>query len=288
MDLNPDEGIALGWLRKDALTTRLLHRILLYSLRRSEQIIALDRFMQQCIIHKGIKAEKVLVVPPWSHDNDIRYDEVGRSTFRERHSLTSKFVVMYSGNHSPCHPLKTLLEAARRLRSHINLAFCFIGGGSEFAKVQAFARENSLANIVCLPYQPRLHLSASLSAADLHVIVMGDAFAGLVHPCKIYNIVGIGIPYLYIGPEESHIVDLARQHDGILCPRTARHGDIDQVVAHVEAAAENGPLRLEKATEVAVHFSSHALVPRIIAVLEQTGESQIEKCLPVEKRFDLT
>ena len=33
-------------------------------------------------------------------------------------------------------------------------AFCFVGGGSEFGKVQQFAATNQLKNILCLPYQP--------------------------------------------------------------------------------------------------------------------------------------
>jgi colanic acid biosynthesis glycosyl transferase WcaI len=268
MDLNPDEGVALGWLRQDSLVTRVLQALLKYSLRRSDKIIALDRFMQERIVRKGIPAERVVVVPPWSHDDDIGYDEAGRVAFRMTHGLIDKFVVMYSGNHSPCHPLDTLLAAARKLQTHANIFFCFVGGGSEFQKVQAFARANSLSNILCLPYQARKNLSASLSAADLHVVVMGDSFTGLVHPCKVYNIVGIGAPLLYIGPEESHVSDLCEQHTIGLNVRSARHGDVDQVVAHIQAAAATGPIRVAGAKEVALNFSSYTLLPRIISILE--------------------
>lgn len=268
MDLNPDEGVALGWLREDSLVTRVLRALLKYGLRHSDKIIALDRFMQARIVRKGIPAERVVVVLPWSHDHDIGYDEVGRGAFRTAHDLTDKFVVMYSGNHSPCHPLDTLLAAARKLKSHANIVFCFVGGGSEFRKVKAFAGDNSLPNILCLPYQPRNKLSGSLSAADLHVVVMGDSFKGLVHPCKVYNIVGIGAPLLYIGPEESHISDLCQQHTIGVNIRSARHGDVDQVVAHIQTAVAAGPFRVAGAEEVALHFSSYTLLPRMISILE--------------------
>jgi len=56
-----------------------------------------------------------MVVPPWSLTSTVHFDEEGRQSFRERHNLSEKFVVMYAGNHSPCHPLETLLEAARHL-----------------------------------------------------------------------------------------------------------------------------------------------------------------------------
>jgi hypothetical protein len=250
-----------------------LQALLKYSLRRSDKIIALDRFMQERIVSKGVPPERVVVVPPWSHDNDIWYDEAGRVAFLMMHGLMDKFVVMYSGNHSPCHPLDTLLAAACKLQTHANIVFCFVGGGSEFQKIKALARDKSLPNILCLPYQARNKLSGSLSAADLHVVVMGDSFKGLVHPCKVYNIVGIGAPLLYIGPEESHISDLCQQHTIGLNVRSARHGAGDEVVAHIQAAAAVGPFRVTGAEEVASHFSYHALLPRMISILEHVGDN---------------
>jgi glycosyltransferase involved in cell wall biosynthesis len=58
MDLNPDEAVAAGWLRADSLMGRLLERMSRFSLRRAGCIIALDRFMADRIIAKGITSEK--------------------------------------------------------------------------------------------------------------------------------------------------------------------------------------------------------------------------------------
>src|SRR6202163_2808097 len=166
MDLNPDEAIAAGWLRAKSPGARLLSRMLLHSLRRADRIVALDRFMKERIQAKGVAAEKVMVVPPWSHDDCVMFDQAGREEFRSNYKLSDKFVVMYSGNHSPCHPLETLLEAAERLAENEDIAFCFVGGGSEFGKVKERARSRGLHNVVCVPYQPLEELAGSLSAAD--------------------------------------------------------------------------------------------------------------------------
>ena len=281
MDLNPDEAVALGWLREDSLVTRALQGLLKFSLKRADKIIALDRFMQERIVRKGIPADSIAVVPPWPHDDDIRYDEGGRTAFRAAHGLTNKFVVMYSGNHSPCHPLDTLLAAAGRLHTEEKIIFCFVGGGSEFQKVKDFARYNSLKNVLCLPYQPRTELAGSLSAADLHVVVMGDPFKGLVHPCKVYNIVAVAAPFLYIGPEESHVSDLMQRFTNGLNVRSARHGAVAEVVAHIEAAAAAGPVRTIRSQELESHFSCHTLLPQIISILEQVADKKPPPCLPV-------
>src|SRR5581483_8224778 len=111
-----------------------------------------------------------------------------------------------------------------------DVAFCFVGGGSEFTRVKQFSADHRLTNITCLPYQPLDQLAGTLSAADLHLVVMGDPFVGIVHPCKVYNIRQLRIPFLYIGPEPSHVTELAP---------AARfpHGDVEGVVRFLSAAA---------------------------------------------------
>jgi glycosyltransferase involved in cell wall biosynthesis len=172
MDLNPDQAIAAGWLAENCLSGRFLRFLLRASLRQADAIVALDRFMKERLVEKGASAEKVTVLPPWTHDGHVRYDAEGRRAFRAEHGLEGKFVVMYSGNHSPCHPLDAVVEVAaelnRRGGEDAEVRFVFVGGGSEFEKVLG----RGLPNVVCLPYQPLERLSASLSAADLHVVVM--------------------------------------------------------------------------------------------------------------------
>lgn len=235
MDLNPDEAIAAGWLRTESLAALILSRMTGYSLRRADHTVVLDRFMKERLRARGVNPSRITIVPPWAHSDVVSYSRTGREQFRARHRLDHKFVVMYSGNHSPCHPLETLMDAAYDLKDREDIAFCFIGGGSEQAKVKEFAQRLKLTNITILPYQPLNKLSDSLSAADLHVVVMGNPFVGIVHPCKVYNILAVGSPILYIGPEDSHITDL--RHD---MPKeqllAASHGDKDQVVDHILAS----------------------------------------------------
>jgi len=261
MDLNPDEAIAAGWLDEHSLTTRLLQRMLNYSFHRATRAVVLDRFMKERVVAKGVNAARVAIVSPWSHDDVVSYSEDGSEAFRQRYDLVDKYVVMYSGNHSPCHPLDTLLNAALRLAETSEIIFCFVGGGSEQVKVRRFASHHELKNVRCLPYQPLRELSSSLSAADLHVVVMGEKFVGIVHPCKVYNVMSIGAPVLYIGPEPSHITDIASQYGNFFL---TRHGDVEGVTATILEAMQS---KERHATGDA--FSKEALLPQFINLIEQ-------------------
>jgi colanic acid biosynthesis glycosyl transferase WcaI len=271
MDLNPDEAIVAGWMKPDSLAARILDAALRYSLHASSSIVVLDRFMKSRIVAKGVPASKVHAVPVWSLDQAVFFAHDGREAFRSRLGLEEKLVVMYSGNHSPLHPLDTLLRAARELQDNLSIVFVFVGGGSEVARVKTFARDYDLPNIICVPYQPLDQLAGSLSAADLQVVLLGDSFVGIVHPSKIYNMLAVGAPFLYIGPEESHITDM-RQYPSIArMGRFVRHGDVDQVAALITKLAEEvatpSYIRPGRPADLD-RFSQGSLMPCMIALIE--------------------
>ena len=272
MDLNPDEAIAAGWLSESSLTSRVLQRMLVYSIHTARKIIALDRFMAGRLLQKGAERNRIEVLPPWSHSRDVYFDPLGRQEFRSAHDLEGKFVVMYSGNHSPCHPLVTLLNAARELRTEKGIAFVFVGGGSEFDNVRTFAEQNLLTNIRQMTYQPLAGLSASLSAADLHTVVMGEPFVGTVHPCKIYNILTLGTPVLYIGPGNSHIVDISDSVQSEHWFYEARHDDVRRVVDSILEARDRSVLEVAEEQRLGMQFSRDALLDPHIGVIEAAGE----------------
>ena len=272
MDLNPDEALAAGWLEANSLATRWLERLSRFSLRCAFKIVVLDRFMRDRILKKGIDPAKIAIIPPWSHDSEVEFDLQGRDRFREMNGLADKFVVMYSGNHSPCHPLTTILAAAKELDANGDIAFCFVGGGSEFGRVKEFAAEARLSNVTCLGYQPRSQLAESLSAADLHLVVMGDPFVGVVHPCKIYNILRVGSPLMYVGPQPSHVSEVIAECNGRIPCACAKHGEVDEVVRQILEFKKSAFQRDGESRQLpADRYSKERLLPQLIELLESAA-----------------
>jgi len=228
--------------------------------------------MRDRIMAKGIAAEKLVVLAPWSHDGDVRFDSTGRDRFRSAHGLDGKFVVMYSGNHSPVHPLDTLMLAAERLKDDPSIVFCFIGGGSEFKRVQSWMKTGKRPNVLCLPYQPLNQLAASLSAADAQVVVMGESMLGLVHPCKIYNILAVGAPVVYIGPKPSHVTEILTQIGKDYPSIRVNHGEAEILADQIQALKQRteGCLR-PSPTALTAPYSKEVLLPHLVAALEEPG-----------------
>ena len=233
MDLNPDQLIGLGKLKPTSLTARFLEAVNRIILRRSNLIIALDRFMAERLLKRGDYRQKLMIAPPWPHEESIGSgnESAAPNPFRERHGLNGRFAVMYSGNHSPSNPLTTLLEAAVRLKDEPGIRFLFVGGGHGKKEVEQFIRLHNLQNTASLPYQPLKQLEHSLSAADVHVVSLGNEMVGIIHPCKIYGAMAVRRPILFFGPSPSHVADLLDKHPfGV----TVAHGDVEGAVAAIE------------------------------------------------------
>jgi colanic acid biosynthesis glycosyl transferase WcaI len=230
MDLNPDQLIALGKLKATSPAARFLEATNRLVLRESALIVALDRFMAQRLRARVKIRGTLLVMPPWPHEDQLEPVDRATNPFRLRHGLAEKFVVMYSGNHSPSNPLKTLLDAAIQLKEDATVKFLFVGGGHGKKEVETYIREHDLKNAMSLPYQPISELKYSLTAADIHIVSLGEGMIGIIHPCKIYGAMTAGKPILFLGPRPSHISDLLDQHPiGI----QVAHGDVPAAVAAI-------------------------------------------------------
>lgn len=233
MDLQPDEAVAAGYLRPGSLPERCLSRLAMVPLFLARTIVVLDRYMKERIVEKGVPTDKVSIVGLWpSVEADASAEDIAQ--FRATFGFGNGVVVMYSGNHSVCHPLDTLLLSAERLRSDERFVFAFIGSGVRKKDVEMFVVDHQLKNIVSAPYQPLKSVNTSLAAADIQCVVQGDRYSGLVHPSKMYGLLALGKPVLYIGPRKSYICDIL---DSVQAGIRVDHGDIDSCVNAIEWGA---------------------------------------------------
>ena len=106
----------------------------------------------------------------------------------------------------------------------------WVEGSSKKDRGQRFIKENrrTAATALSLPYQPIESLRYSLSAADVHLVTLGDEMVGIIHPCKVYGSHGGGAAdpvRRSAGRATSATCSIA--HD---FGRHARHGDVDATV----------------------------------------------------------
>jgi glycosyltransferase involved in cell wall biosynthesis len=270
MDLNPDQMVAMKKITPTSLQARVFDMFNRWTYRRADDIVVLDRFMNERLQRKLDVASKTHTIPPWPHEDKLENIPHEENPFRKEHGLDGKFVVMYSGNHSIANPLKTILEAAERLQDDPRLVVVCIGGGGGKQEVEDKVAAG-VKNIRSLPYQPLEQIRFSLSAADVHVVSIGNEVVGIVHPCKVYGAMAVSRPVLLLGPNPCHVSDLIEKHRvGWHIP----HGDVDGAVRTLRQILDTPALELrlmgQRAADViAGSLSKKELSGRFCDVLER-------------------
>jgi colanic acid biosynthesis glycosyl transferase WcaI len=244
MDLNPDQAVAMGLMSPNALLVRAMRAMYRGILKRADRIITLDTYMADRLKTKGQVGDRLVVLPLWPHEDHLEAVPHRSNPFRREHGLDGKFVFMYSGNMTNASPLTTLLDAIVQLRDREDLVFMFIGGGAGKAEIERYVTEHRLTNVRVLPYQPLAQLKYSLSAADVHIVSLGNRMVGILHPCKVYGAMSVSRPVLLLGPERSHVWSILSANDG---GWRVDHGQVDKARDLIEEIAAHAPDMLEQA-----------------------------------------
>ncbi|MEI6456010.1 MAG: glycosyltransferase family 4 protein [bacterium] len=273
MDLQPELSVVSGLLGKKSIMAKLLQKMGDYVFHHADRIITLDGYMADHIFRRVGRREHISVVPIWPMTQQYYDGKREDNPFVRENGLAGRFVVMYAGNHSVVHPLTTLLDAASSLKEDDRFLFVHIGGGFRLKEVAERKEQQHLENIRILPFQPREKIHFSLGAADLQVVIMGEACVGLTHPNKIYGALYLGKPVLYIGPPESHVTDILRNCPGNI---EVRHGESNLLVQKLLEfislpEEERKAIGLRNRQFALEHFDTPTLIGRMVDEIEGVG-----------------
>lgn len=261
-DFELEAALATGLLGEKGFLARLGAGIERGLFRMFDRASSISPQMCERLVTKGVPADTVIEVRNWSDP------EPGIAAappdFRERWGLHDKFVALYSGNIANKQGIEIVVEAARLLRDDDRIAFVVCGQGPNREQLVKLA--DGLDNIQFHDLQPREHLSALLSTADLHLLPQLAEAADLVLPSKLCNMLASGRPVVATAAPGTGI---AYEIDG--CGISTEPGDPAAFAAAIAALAADpqtrermGTLARARARE---RWSSEVILGRLEAAL---------------------
>lgn len=204
-DVFPEVAASLG-----VRAPGVLRRMRDWSLRRARANVVLGDLM-------AARVPKAIVIHNFA-DSDLA---------PQPRPAGDAFVVGYSGNLGRAHEFETIMGAMERLPE---VRFLFTGGGAQLEAVKRAAG----ANASFRPYAPRELLSASLSAADAHLVSLKPSLEGLVLPSKFYGVLAVGRPVIFVGARDG---ELARIIDEHRCGVVVEMGDVEGLARAIRTLA---------------------------------------------------
>jgi len=157
--------------------------------------------------------KKIKVIHQWPPIFDDIKIERSNNKFILKHSLSEKYIVMYSGNIGVGHHVEVLVEVAALLKDRGDIIFTIIGDGFNKSLVEDKVREYQLQNCLVLPMQETELFQHSSQAADIGVVSVSKDLASLMIPSKTYNLINNLMPILCITEGKSELSELVSKFE---------------------------------------------------------------------------
>lgn len=209
-DIFPENAAAAGLLRRDTILYSFIRRVFDWAYRSADAIIVIGRDMADVIVKKSpLLSGRITVIENWSDYPLV--DPVPRSkSMIPQLGLSEHIVVQYAGNFGRTQGLLEFVELALSVENN-NIRFVFRGAGAISSAILS-AVDGRSDFIIAGPY-PRSEQAIVLGGCDVALVVLGAEMYGLGVPSKAYNILAAGKPLLFLGPRDSEIYRLVKDHD---------------------------------------------------------------------------
>ena len=197
--------------------------------------VAVGERMLQHLVNSGVERTCCAVIPNWV-PTEIKPLADEENALRTEWGLDNCLVVGYSGNLGRAHDWQTIFQCMSAFGSSRKIRFLMIGGGVGMERLCEEVEAAGLRNVVFKPYQPLERLGESLSVADIHLASQHASVSDYLVPSKVYGVMAVARPLLFIGSEESEISDLLRRYN---FGWVVRPGDVGSLSEHVSYLLEN-------------------------------------------------
>ena len=216
-DIFPYNAAFSGSLKAGSLPFKVLARIQRYAYQKADHVITISEDMRDLLIADGAPEEKVEVIYNWSY-RDTPYDpqEVDRTAARKLFPAET-FNVVYAGNIGRMQNVDILLKTAALMQDTKDVVFHILGDGAYKNKLEKFAREQGLANVVFHPMQSSDQAPALYMTADVNVIPLVKDVYRTALPSKTATCLACGKPIIFCIGKEAKFAQLAEKEASCIC-----------------------------------------------------------------------
>ncbi|MDB4609510.1 glycosyltransferase family 4 protein [Verrucomicrobia bacterium] len=193
-DLWPDFAVDMGVLKNPVLIY-LSKKLEKFLYAQAVHIIVNSPAYKDYLVEKHqIAASKVSLIsngvnPAMFDPND---DGAG---IRKKLNIENKFVVTYAGAIGLANDIRTILSAAKILKSESSIVFLLVGDGKERTKMMELADEWGLENVIFTGVYPKKEMKEILAGSDLCLATLLDIpMFRKTYPNKVFDYMAAGRP----------------------------------------------------------------------------------------------
>lgn len=251
-DLVPEAYIQFGVL-KNRMVIKTFERLERFVYRKNDCITVISDSFASHLRGKEVPDAKIKVIPNFVDTDEI--EELPRDNELSRKlGLEGRFVVMHAGSIAYRHGVEVLVDAAEILSNDERILFLIVGEGSKRRAVEERANAAGLTNFRMLPYLDRSELGLLRACADVQMIVLRKGMTSHSVPCKVYEIMASGRPFIAAVDEGSTIWDIAREAS---CGLTVAPESAEEIAAAIRRLHADRQLACRMGANGRAHALEH-------------------------------
>ena len=186
--------------------------------------------------------------------------------------------LLYSGNLGIGQDLHTVLRAAARFNSDLDLHILIVSGGKFLPSVKQLVANLQLRNVEFREPVSLYKLAELLTTGDIHIICQKPGTEGLLVPSKIYGTLAAGRPSLFVGPTDCEVGQIVRDsRSGFI----VEPGNVESAFNALTSLISSEALRCEMGQNAKeyyeYYFGRRKSVAKIISIIERVaGNGQLD------------
>ncbi len=209
-DVFPENAVAAGIIRHDHALYPMIKRVFDWAYGSADKVITIGRDMSEVVASKNPAiAERITLIENWADDPLIEPMSRDRSLIPAM-GLSDHIVVQYAGNIGRAQGLLEFVDIISQSHNE-TVQFVFRGSGALTTALQKATQGQD--RFIHEGAYPRADQSKVLGSCDVALVILSPEMYGLGVPSKTYNILAAGKPLLFLGPGDSEIYRLVKEHD---------------------------------------------------------------------------
>ena len=263
-DLWPDHLVSVGVLTESHLAYRIARRVVDSNYRRAKKVVGMIAELSEKISGYIGSSDTVHTIYN-GVDLDKFHPQLATDNFREQYHLPDKKLITFIGTFATAYNLSMMLDVIERLQHREDVAFVFIGAGTQAETLNAEIDKRHLTNLHLIDWLNHEEIPQAWASSYLCYWAIHDKplYEGTV-PAKLYEAFASGVPIVGANGQASR-----RMMEASGGSIAVKPSDLNGLVAGIERFLDDPDYHIRCSQAVRHYAEEHLDSAKVTTAYEQ-------------------
>ena len=217
----------------------------------SDEIITISKDMEQLLKQETNNKVPVVTIHNWGYDDSCAVEPFCENEFARKYSISQEnFNVIYAGNIGVVQNVELIIRAAESLTENDKIKFYFVGQGAYKERLEQYAIQKNLNNVVFLPIQSECMAPYVYAAADVNIVPLAKGIIKTALPSKIPACLASGRQLIACIEKDSELSKILSNTDGCYVASNCDESELSKLLIKLSKEERRSFINRQEALEI--------------------------------------